>query len=289
VADSEVKEELAKLVQFTISLKKRVGELEVPESIKRLAAEVAPVKEFTPTYLFRKYPEMDRAEREMLKQVMGSQLGQLGEVLELVEDGLEAIQQARPRWTLKAAIDVARRIEVKPELMEAAKEFFQQYAALAKARFEAAQANDGDMKSQLGREARYLTQVAMPEYMLGLEEPDAVAFSAALVRVSQVAEWWLFAAHPKFLEQVLKETFATEKAMLVGEHSLKEGDEVVIPAGVREVEVGGKVLKLSNGVMLFEGEAKAKVVKVYPKSVVLDFSTTKTATKTKVSVSLLNF
>lgn len=292
VADSRTKTELAKLVQFTISLKKRVGELEVPESIKQLAAEVAPVKEFTPTYLLRGYREMDRAQREMLLDLLraGGHLRELDSVVRLVEEGLEAIKAARPRWSLKAASEVARKYEAKPHLEEAAKAFFQEFAGLVKAQWEAAQANDGDLKSQLGREVRYLTQVRMPEYMMGLGVEEAKAFSAALVRVNPRADWWLFAAHPEFLKEVLETTFATEKAMLVGEHNLKEGDEVTIPAGVRKVEVGGKVLKLSNGILLFEGEAVARVVKVYATSVVLDFGKTMSAAKTKVkTVDLLDF
>jgi hypothetical protein len=263
--------QFSKLIQFSISLKKRVGELEVPRVVYTAMKMVGPMKELSPTYFLRTFRDSTKESREAGMVTHAEALAELMPIVEAVSDGLEAVSVGKTRWDFSRAREVALKVRDNDALKVVAKEYLEKFVALSTAKFQAAEAEDGDVRSILNRELRYLLQVEMPEFMLGLEEEQALEFSAELVKVFPNSIFWVFAVHPEFLRRVAMATFAGEKAMLVGEHSLQEGDTVIIPPYTREVEVGGQMMKLSNGVMLWEEVKTATVVKVYAKSVVLKF------------------
>ena len=275
MADDEVLMDLTRLIQFAISLKKRDGKVEEleTEAVRELRRSISPVvKPYAETQYLSNYATMSAEDRAHYR--LRSMSEDMQTVLGLVEDGLEAVNLERARFTLAELKRVLAGVEFDDETLALAKQWHDGIRALIRSRVEADLDKDSDLAMRFNRELKMLTQVELPEYCLTLTDEAWKRFCAALAyRFEYGGErYWLWAVHPELLLEGLKGTFAKEKQMLFSSegHELEEGDEVLVPALTRVVEAKGRRMRLSNGVVLVPEDTRFRVTKVYAKSVVIE-------------------
>lgn len=262
-------ETASETIQFFISLKKRMGSFDMPEALEKLARQVGGLKELTPTYLLSKYEELSLEHRDSILSVADTATVR---IVEMVQSALAATELPRPRFTLKPVEDFLASQHPHQKYIDVADETMGKLLTLGVQKLAAMEAGDEDMILVLNREVKMLTQVEVPEYMLGLPVKAATEFAAALYQRAPRTNLWLYAVPMAVWVARLKQVYAKENPCLFSKdgHNLKVGDVLTLKAHSRSVTVDGTVLHYNGGILWVGEDKRVRVVKAYAKSVVVE-------------------
>jgi len=266
ITDSDIMYEITKLIQLTISLKKSVGELEVPNTITDVMNAVKDIKELTPTYLLRNYRDMDEDTRRTMREDVINMPEQLDTLLDWVDDAMAQLPNtAKPRYTFSKLRNQAKTMDIPAEVQAIFDADAKEFHALIISKFNAWAGNDEDLETQKNREVKRFFQVVLPQRVAEMSDDTHRLWTwAALKRFPP--KHLVYSAHLGVILDYLTTEFRTEKTMLIGDVSdYSEGDILTLESFSR---THGK-LRFSRGILPLTEPTQATVTKVNRKSLVL--------------------